>query len=173
MAQFTVIVNDGEGHHFRRYNKDTLQMLYDVSPSAANFEMIIVIEGLVFMAIRSYYIVSKNEKGYGQFINKKKTATFYHAIEFLYKLGIIENNLKKELHEYRELRNEIAHDLFQFKSVFTEKAPTFKNVSHTESLEKLFDKGLEIFILLGTIITPGHPSQVEYLKRFSGYYKRS
>ncbi len=147
-------------------------MLFDTSPSAANFEMIIVIEGIVFMAIRTYYIVTKQEKEYDIFITNKKIGTFYNAIEKLYKLGIIDLDLQKKLHSYRELRNEIAHDLFQLKSVYTEDTPKFKDYPHTTALKNLFDTGLEAFNLLGEIITPGRPTQEEYLKRFSGHYKR-
>ena len=168
---FTVQIFDKGGKHFRKYTKDTLQMLYDTSPSAANFEMIIVVEGLVFMALRSYYIKAKDEKPYGKFIKNKKEGTFYNAIEKIYYLGIIDRVLKEKLHKYRDLRNEIAHDLFQMKSVLIE-GVTFKDYLHSKSLEELFESGLTVFVELGDIITPGRPTQEEYLKRFSGFYRR-
>lgn len=172
MKPFTVQINDKNGIQFRKYTKDTFQMLFDTSPSAANFEMIIVLEGLVFTAIRMHYMVTKKEKDYDKFISNKKRGTFYNAIEKLYKLGIIDLSLKDKLHTYRELRNEIAHDLFQLKSVYTEGTPKFKDYPHTTALKNLFDTGLDSFNLLGEIITPGIPNQEEFLKRFSGYYKK-
>lgn len=170
---FGIQINNKEGKPFRKYTKDTLQMLFDTSPSAANFEMIIVIEGLVFMGIRLFYMISKQNNEYNKFIKDKKASTFYRAIEKLYCLGIIDESLQRKLHSYREQRNEIAHDLFQLKSIYTESAPKFKNFTHTDLLKKLFDQGLEIFIAFEDIITPGRPTQEEYLKKFSGYYKRT
>ncbi len=171
MKPFTVQINDKDGKHFRKYTKDTLQMLFDTSPSAANFEMMIVVEGLVYMAVRSFYIITKQENEYNKFIADRKNSTFYHAIEKIYLLGIIDEDLKVKLHYFRQLRNDIAHDLFQIKSIFTDKVPKFKDYSHTKSLKDLFQVGLDVFVSLGSIITPGVPNQEEYLKRLSGYYQ--
>lgn len=169
---FTVQINNQDGSLYRKYTKDTLQMLFAVSPSAANFELIIVIEGLVFMAIRSHYMVTNQQSEYNVFLSDRNESTFYSAIQKICTLGIIGKNLHIRLENFRKLRNEVAHDLFQIKSVFTKKAPQFKKDSYEQSLKNLFNTGLEIFTEFGEIVTPGKPTQKEYMKRFSGAYKR-
>lgn len=172
MKQFGVQIKSKNGSHFRNYTQDTLQMLFDTSPSAANFELIIVIEGLIFMAIRSFYLLINKEAEYSKYIANKNGASFYNAIEKIYKLGIIDETLRKDLHKFRELRNDIAHDLFQLKTVYTEGAPQFKDYPYENSLRDLFESGLKVFVDLGQVVTPGHPSKEEYIKRFTGAYKR-
>ncbi len=165
---FTVQINNKDGSPYRKYTKETLQMLFAISPSAANFELIIVIEGIVFMAIRSFYMMTHRESEYGKFLENGRESTFYSATQKIYTLGIVDKKLYKKLDTFRTLRNEIAHDLFQIKSVFTKKSPKFKDESHDQSLKKLFNTGLEVFAELGEVVTPGRPTQMEYVKRFTG-----
>ena len=174
MAEFSLTVNKKGGAQYRKYSQDTLQMLFDTSPSAACFEITIVVEGLIFTAVRLIYILTNNEKGYEKFLRDKKDGeSFYNAIEKLYFWGVIDKNLKDDLHTFRTMRNEIAHDLFQLKTVFTTQAPKFRDYSHDEVLKNFFDKGLEVFSEMGDIITPGVPTKEEFIKKFSGFYKRT
>jgi DNA-binding transcriptional ArsR family regulator len=172
MSQFGLQINNKDGSLYRKYTKDTLHMLFSISPTAANFELMIVIEGVVFMGVRSFYIINKQEQEYDKFIADKSQSTFSGAIQRLYMMGIIDEPLKEKLITYKTLRNEIAHDWFQIKTVYTEGVPSFKEFSHDESLKKLFDSGLDVFVELGEVITPGRPTTEEYLKRFQGQYRR-
>lgn len=171
MANFFIQINEKGGKHFRRYTKESLQMLFDVSPTACNFELMLLIEGEVFLAYRTFCIISKCEEEYEAFIGNKYESTFSNAIEKIYQLGIIDDALKTKLNKYRELRNEIAHDLFRFKSLNSKSRIAFKDYSYTEMLEEMYKKGVEIIISLTELIIPDSKNP-EYLKRFSGAYKR-
>lgn len=70
MSQFFIQINDRGGQHFRKYTRDSLIMLFDTSPTAANFELMILIEGLTFLALRTHFIISNNEKAYEVFLRK-------------------------------------------------------------------------------------------------------
>lgn len=167
-----VRINDRDGKHYRIYTKDTLQMLFDVSPSAVNFELMILIESLTFFAYRVSCEMREVADEYKEFLSGKGSATFYEAIERIYNWGIIDRKLKSKLHKYREERNIIVHDLFRLKSFDAETGVAFKDFSYKEAQEKLFTYGIQIFEPIVKAVTPGLPTQEEYLKRFSGYYRR-
>lgn len=174
MTELCLAVNSKGGRHFRKYTKDTLQMLFDTSPSAGCFEIIIVIEGMVFMGVRSIYLNNNDAAGYDIFLKDKiQGKTFFNAIDKLYIRGIVDEPLRKKLHIFRNMRNDIAHDLFQLKTIFTSKYPVFKDYPYDKSLKDLFDLGLDVFCLLIEDITPGIPTQKEYEKRFKGFYRRN
>lgn len=171
MSNFYIQINEKGGEHFRRYTKESLQMLFDVSPTACNFELMLLIEGVVFLAYRTYCIVSKCEEEYDAFIKDRKINTFSNAIEKIYQLGIIDTSLKTKLNSYRELRNEVAHDLFRFKDLNSKNRVAFKDYSYKEMLKEFYEKGMIIIVSLAEIIIPDNKDG-EYLKRFTEVYKR-
>ena len=64
-------INDKGGKHYRTYTPESLQMLFDVSPSAANFELAILIEGLTFLGYRITCEVRKKPEEYTRFLADK------------------------------------------------------------------------------------------------------
>ena len=165
-SSFYIQINDRGGKHFRKYTVDSLQMLFDISPTAANFELMVLIEGLVFMALRVHFMVTDNEKSYDQFIAKNDRLEC--AIDKLASEKIISRVLKGQLTEYRKMRNEIAHNAFRMKLLNSRIFPEFKNYSYSEALLELFEKGMDIFKEFSKFIVPGKPTQEEFLARFRG-----
>ena len=165
-SNFFIQINDRGGKHFRRYTVDSLQMLFDISPTAANFELMVLIEGMVFMALRVHFMVIGNKKGYKQFIVKNDRLEC--AIDKLAFEKIISPALKGQLTEYRKIRNEIVHNAFRIKSLDSRIFPEFKNYSYSEAFSELFKKGVDIFKEFSKFIVPGRPTQEEFLARFRG-----
>ena len=165
-CSFYIQINDKGGKHFRKYTVDNLQMLFDISPTAANFELMVLIEGLVFMALRVHFMVTGNEKGYDQFIAKNDRLEC--AIDRLASEKIISSALKGQLADYRKMRNEIAHNVFRMKSLNSRVFPEFKNYSYSKALSELFERGMGIFKEFSKFIAPGRPTQEEFLTRFRG-----
>lgn len=160
------------GQHYRTYTPESLQMLYDVSPSAANFELAILIEGLTFLGYRITCEVRKKPEEYTEFLSNKRVSTFYEAIERIYKLKIIDNTVKTTLHKYREKRNEIVHDLFRLKTINLTDKVAFKDFSYKKAQEDLFKSGIEALKSLYKFIVPGSISWNEYKKRLEGTLKK-
>lgn len=163
---FFIQINEKGGKHFRKYTEDSLQILFDTSPSAANFELMILIEGLVFLALRTHFIIAGKEGDYEKFL--KKDDRVKKAIDKLVSEHIIEEGLKKKLNEYRGMRNEIAHNAYRMKSFKSKVFPSFKEYSYTDAFEALFHKGMEIFREFSKFMVPGKPSKLAYIKRFRG-----
>lgn len=166
---FFIQVNDKGGKHFRKYTKDTLQMLFDVSPTAANFELMILVEAVVFLGYRTYCIVNKCEGDYDAFIKNKNESSFGKAIKKIYDLKIIGEPLFNKLNKYREMRNDIAHDLFKIKSIGTtpDARFSFREYSYTDALRGMFDIGVECIEDLAEIIIPSKDKWKEYLIHFT------
>ncbi len=168
MSRFYIQINEKGGKYFRKYTEDTLQMLYDISPTAANFELMVLIEGLVFMALRVHFIVIGKKNDYEKFIEKDDRLNC--AIDKLASEEIIDKVLEGQLIDYRKMRNEIAHNAFRIKSFKSKLFPLFKDYSYSEAFKDLFNKGMKIFRGFSKFIVPGRPSQGEFIKRFKGKY---
>ena len=166
MSNFYIQINEKGGIHFRKYTEDSLEMLFDISPTAANFELMVLIEGLVFMALRIHFIVTGKENDYEEFI--KRNDSLDCAIDKLASEKIIGEALKVQLTEYRKMRNEIAHNAFRMKSLKSKLFPTFNDYSYSDVLKDLFNKGMKIFMEFSRFIVPGKPSPKEFAQRFKG-----
>ena len=166
---FFIQVNDKGGGHFRKYTEDSLQMLFDTSPSAANFELMVLVEGLVFMSLRTHFIIADNEEGYEKFL--KRDDRLKTAIDKLVIEHIVDRNLERKLDEYRKIRNEIVHNIYRMKSFKSKLFPTFKDYSYIDAYKSLFQIGMGVFREFSEIIVPGKPSQASYLRRFRGRTK--
>lgn len=151
-------INDRDAKHYRTYMAESLQMLFNVSPSAANFELAILIEGLTFLGYRITCKVRKKPEEYTKLLSNKKASTFYEAIERIYKLKIIDNTAKTTLHKYREKSNEIVHDLFRLKTINLTDKVAFKDFSYKENQEDLFKIGIEALKSLYKFVVPGSMS---------------
>lgn len=134
---FTIQINDRGGAPFRKYTPDTLVMLFQTSKTAANFELMVLIEGLSFLAYYMHLTLNGRSSEYDE------KADFADVIDKLEEKKIIGKKLKGKLHSYRKQRNQIVHDLFRIKSFHKE--PDFKNYSYEVELEKLFWSGMNAF----------------------------
>jgi hypothetical protein len=161
-------INDKGGKHYRTYTEESLQMLFDVSPSAANFELAILIEGLLFLGYRFSCEIRKNPNEYDEFLSDKKHSSFYGVIERIYKLKIIDDVLKGKLHKYRQERNEIIHDLFRLKTINMTKKIAFKDFSYIEAQEKLFKNGILALQAIYKIVVPGATPWNQFLINLGG-----
>ena len=166
-------INDKGGKHYRTYTRESLQMLFDVSPSAANFELAILIEGLTFLGYRISCEIRKKAEEYSNFLADKKSATFYEVIERIYKLGIIDETAKTILHDYRQERNGIVHALFRLKTINLTKEVEFKDFSYKEAQEKLFYLGIEALESLYKSIVPGSIPWKDYISKLEGALKKN
>jgi hypothetical protein len=143
MPGLYVQINDKGGKHFRKYTEDSLQMLFDAAPTAAVFELTVLIEGLTFMALRIHFINIGEKEGYEKFI--KHNDSLECAVNKLALEKIINEELKKELTDFRKMRNDLTHNLFRMKTLDSEIFPELKDYSYSEALSTLFKKGIEIF----------------------------
>lgn len=161
---FSIQVNDKGGKHFRKYTEDTLRTFFDASPTAANFELMVLIEGLVFMALRIHFVSVGDAKGYDRFV--KKNDRLENAVKKLSSVGVVDSKLRSNLTNYRKMRNEISHNLFRMKSFDSKIFPKFKNYSYSKALADLFEMGMGIFKAFSTFMVPGTSN---FAKKFPGF----
>ncbi len=159
---FYVQINDSNGKHFRKYTIDTLQAIYDTSPTAASFEIMVLIEGLVFLAIYTHYLLNNNEQEYHQFVNQKYKPSLGKGIKKLEEVCSFDDSIISELRKYQNLRNDVAHDLFRFKG-----QDLTSEYSFSDKIEELFNQGLETLKVFAPLVVPNQPNQQQYFKNFN------
>lgn len=157
---YPIRINDKNGKLFRKYTEDTLRTIYSSSPLGANYEVSVLIEGLVFMALLSYYALQGKPIDYFEFVLKKRMPTLGAGLKRLKNIGIFEDSVIKEVEKYKNFRNDFIHDPFKMKTM------VFNNHSVVESLEQLFEQGIKVLELLSPLVTPGRPSIEEWKKRY-------
>lgn len=157
---YPIRINDKGGVVFRKYTEDTLQTLYDSSPLGANYEVSVLVEGLVFMALLNYYALRGQEIEYFTFVLRENTPSLGDGLARLKEVRIFEDPVINELKEYKRLRNNFIHDPFKMKTMI------FDDVSIFQSLERLFQQGIKVLRLLSPLTTPGHPTVAEWKRRY-------
>ena len=157
---YPIRINDKGGKLFRKYTEDTLRTIYDTSPLGANYEVSVLIEGLVFIALLNYYTLRGQQVNYFEFVLQKKTPALGEGLRRLKAIDVFEGSVVKEIEEYKRLRNKFIHDPFKIKTMI------FENHSITQSLEQLFEQGMKVLRLLSVLTTPGRPSVAEWKKRY-------
>lgn len=157
---YPIRINDKGGKLFRKYTEDTLQTIYSASALGANYEVSVLIEGLVFMALLNYYSLHDRTIDYFDFVLKKRMPALGEGLKRLKNIDIFENSVIKEIEKYKALRNNFIHDPFKMKTMI------FNDHSVVQSLEQLFEQGIKVLELLSPLVTPGIPSVEEWKKRY-------
>lgn len=157
---YPIRINDKGGKLFRKYTEDTLRTIYSASPLGANYEVSVLIEGLVFMALLTYYAFQGRPIDYFKFVFKRRMPALGEGLRLLKDVDIFEDSVIKEVEKYKKLRNDFIHDPFKMKTM------RFNDHSVGQSLEQLFEQGMKVLELLSPLITPGRPSVEEWRKRY-------
>ncbi len=133
-----------------------------MTPLGANYEVMVLVEGLVFLAIFQYYALHEESNKYFEYVfNKKSYPTLGNGISMLTKLELFkESPVTSELKTYKELRNEFTHDPFKMKTMY------FEGYCISDSLEKLFEQGIKVLNLLSPLVQPGTPTLEEWKRRY-------
>lgn len=167
-GQFSIKFNDRGGIPYRDYNPTTFQKLFNESRTAANFELMVLIEGLTFLAYFIYCQLKGKPEKYNEILNDPTQGSFKSVTDLLFSLGIISEELKNQLHEYRIKRNKITHNWLKIKTPLD---VNLKEYSFDEALKDLFDCGMNVLPVLHKAVTPTKDTWIDYLKRFAGLYK--
>ncbi len=155
------IFDKGGKSIFRKYNEDTLRTIYSASKLGANYEVFVLVEGLIFMAILSYYTLRGEVQEYFDFLFQEPMPGLGAGINKLKKLQILED-LLEEIEAYKKARNAFAHDPFRLKAM------VFTDYHVSEECERLFEQGMLLLNKLSPLVQPGFPTMDEYKRRFKG-----
>jgi len=166
---FSIKINDKGGIPYRDYTPDTLRRLFIESKTAANFEIMALIEGLTYLGYFLYCNITKQPEKYEKILKDLDKGSFKSVINYLYYEGVIDKTLRKQLHEYRGKRNHVVHNWLQLKTPLN---PKLKDYSYDEALGELFQCGMKTLLPLHKAITPSKETWGEYVKKFSGLYRR-
>ena len=164
---FSIKINDKGGIPYRDYNPATLRKLFIESKTAANFEIMALIEGLTYLGCFLYCNITKHPEKYEKILENR--VPFGSVINYLYHEGVINKTLKEQIHKYKEKRNNVVHNWLQLKTPLN---PKLNEYSYDEVLGELFQCGMRTLLLLHKAITPSKETWEEYVKKFSGLYKR-
>lgn len=166
---YSIKIFERGGLPYRNYTPDSLDKLFTESKTAANFEIMALIEGMTFLGYFIFCNVSKEPEKYEAIIKNPSKGSFSSVINYLYQSGIIDIDLKDLLHEYRKKRNSITHNWLQLKTPLN---PDLKDYSYDEALGDLFKAGKLCLGLLYKAVVPSKDSWEDYVKRFEGLQKR-
>lgn len=166
---FSIKVNDRGGVPYRDYTPTTFRKLFLESKTGANFELMSLIEGMTYLGYFVYCNLTKQPEKYDQILKNHIKGSFNAIIGYLYKEGIIDEELRDQLYEYKKKRNEVMHNWLPLKNPIN---PKLKDYSHDEALGDLYKCGMKTLTLLNKVITPNKETWTEYVKKFTGLYKR-
>src|SRR4030042_381453 len=168
-TQFSIRIFEKGGLPYRHYTPTSLNKLFIDSKTAANFELLAIIEGLTYLGYFVYCNVTKQSQKYEAILKNPIKGSFKSVIDYLYDAGIIDRELHGLLHDYREKRNAVVHNWLQLKTPLN---PALKDYSHDKALGELFKSGMKTLGLLHKAITPSKENWEEYVKKFRGLQKR-
>lgn len=155
-------VNEKGGRPFRKYTKDTFEILYSTTRLGANYELSVVIEGLIFISILTFYAFRKEELKYFEFVLSTPTPSLGSGIRKLKSFNIFPERIIQKLERYQKLRNDFIHDPFRLKTM------KFNNHSIESSLEELFNLGMDLFHELNNLVFPKENRAGEWKEFFKG-----
>ena len=161
--RYSIKVFDKNGVPYRNYTYSFLNQLFLSSKTAANFEVMALVEGLSFLGYFIYCNASKQPENYEKLINSKMRNNFSTVINCLRKAGIIDKETKKKLHNYRNKRNDVFHNWLQLKTPLN---PKLSEYSYDEVLGELFKCGMEALHMIQKAITPTKENWEEYTLKF-------
>ncbi len=167
--QYSIKIFEKGGLPYRNYTPSSLKQLFIESKTAANFELLAIIEGLTYLGYFLYCNITKQSEVYEKALKDPIKGSFKAVINSLYDLGIIDEELQKLLQDYREKRNAVVHNWLQMKTPLN---PNLSDYSHDEALGELFKSGMKTLGLLYKSVCPSKENWEEYKKRFNGLYKR-
>ncbi len=161
--QYSIKIFERGGLPYRDYTPASLNKLFIDSKTGANFELLAIIEGLTYLGYFLYCNINNQAQYYENILKDPTKGSFKSVINYLYKLGIIDENLQKLLQNYRERRNGVVHNWLQMKTPLN---PDLKDYSHDEALGDLFKSGMKTLGLLYKAIVPSKDNWPEYVKKF-------
>jgi len=168
-GSFSIKVNDKGGIPYRDYTPTIFRKLFLESKTGANFELMSLIEGLTYLSYFIFCHVSGTPERYNEVLEKPIKNSFGVVIDYLYDGGVFDKPLRDQLIEYKNKRNEVVHNWLPLKNPLN---PNLSEYSHDEALGKLFKCGIKTLTMLHRTVTPTKETWVEYVKKFSGLYKK-
>lgn len=167
--QYSIKVFGKGGLPYRNYTPSSLNQLYIESKTAANFELLAIIEGLTYLGYFLYCNITKQPEVYEKHLKDPIKGSFKLVINYLFDFGIIDEELQGLLQDYREKRNAVVHNWLQMKTPLN---PNLKDYSHDEALGDLFKAGTKTLGLLYKAVCPSKENWGEYVEKFQGLKKR-
>ncbi len=166
--QYSIKIFERGGLPYRNYTPFSLKQLFIESKTAANFELLAIIEGLTYLGYFLFCNITKQPEVYEKALKHPTKGSFKAVIDDLYEAGIIDEKIQKLLQEYRNKRNAVVHNWLQMKTPLN---PDLKDYSHDEALGDLFKSGMEALVLLHRAVVPSKDTWDEYVKKFQGHRK--
>lgn len=162
--RYSIKIFEKGGVPYRHYTPESLEKLFLESKTAANFEVMALIEGLTNFAYFLYCNLTKQKEKYDEVLKDQYKGSFKSVIDYINESGIIDSELKEQLHEYRKMRNEVMHNWLQLKTPLN---PDLDKYSHEQALNDLYILGMKVLGLLHRAVTPSHENWEEYTKKFT------
>lgn len=135
MGNFQIKIFEKNGSIYRTYTEEYFKNKFKESKIEANFELMMVIEGLTFIICLLDYTLNGKEREYFEFARE---ASFKDAIKKIKK--IIGKKLEERINIYRKKRNELVHNWLNIKCT----KENLRNYSYDEALNELFNYGLPL-----------------------------